>query len=272
MLDYLSNEEGRAKLEPIDHLYLMYLMLRKAEDHGITDSRLTLSKRLDCTPETIRNSRKRLVRAGYITVERRKGRSSAVSINIANIPAEARLRSKITTEAKSIAVHYQTRLRRLGRKKFGKYFLDSQLPSAQSILDSCKGDEALATAIIDYAVNSPVSKKFARKSLYELWSRWRKVKSAFDAANAVVPVPIAVIEPTPSDPTTQRKFKWVNGAFKYSDDLDGPDVHGLEVMRCLSEMDLEAYGDVFFRISTKAEVPLAEALRMIEGSEEEKAV
>jgi hypothetical protein len=195
--DFLSDESKPTELQPVDLLYLAYLMLRKAEDHGITDSKLTLSQRFNCSPRTIVSSRKRLAKIGYISVERRKGRTSAISINTANVPAEAALRSKLTPEAKSIALHYQNLLRRLGKKKFPKHFLNNQVPSAQRILDNCEGNETLATSVIDYAVRSPVCKNFARKSLYELFSRWEKVKSSFHAANAEVLVPIAVIEPTP---------------------------------------------------------------------------
>jgi hypothetical protein len=280
--DFIDNRSKPAKLKPIDLLYLTHLMVRKAEDHGITDSNLTLSQKLNCDLKTIVRSRERLVKAGYITAERRKGRSSAVSINTANVPAEATLRSKLTPAAKSIAAKYQTLLRRLGKKKFPKYFFDNQVPSAQRILDSCGGNETLAASIIEFAVKSSVHRRFARKSLYELFRRWQKVKSAFDATNAVAPVPIAVIEPTPpvpippvepiaAPPPSQRNLKWEKDAFKYADDLNGPDVSFDEVDRRAETFGLEVWGSTFLKRDTGTEVPLEEAVPLFESYEERKA-
>jgi hypothetical protein len=209
--DLLSNESKPAELQPVDLLYLAYLMLRKAEDHHITDSNDTLAKRFNCDQKTIVRSRKRLVDAGYIAVERRKGATSAVSINIDNIPAEATLRSKITPAARNLASRYKNALGRLGKKKFPKHFLSNQVPTAQRILDSCGGDEEFASQVIGFALGHRDFLKKSRKSLYELFSRWEKVKSAFDAqrqtqavpAAPVVPLAEQVVTPTPvRDPLT----------------------------------------------------------------------
>jgi hypothetical protein len=93
----------------------------------------------------------------------------------------------------------------------------------------------------------------------------RKVQLVPKTADDGQLVPDGSLAETPPYPTRGVGLKWVNGAFKNADDPNGPDVHGLEVVRRLAEKDLEVYGDVFFCISTKAEVPFVEALELIEG-------
>lgn len=187
--DFLSNETKPEYLEPVDIIHVIYLMARKAEDHGIIDSKLTLSKRFNCSPSTVVRSRERLQKAGYIGVERRRGRTNSTAINVENLPAEATLRSKITPEAERLAERYCAGLIKLGKKKFSKYFKSNQIPTAQRVLDSCQGDIVLATNLIDHALDNPTHSKKAKKSLYELFGRWSKVQQTYADANPPTTAP-----------------------------------------------------------------------------------
>ena len=179
--DFLSASKP-PKMTPVDVLHICYLTLKKAEDHGITDSLQTLARAFGCDLKTVQRSQERLVKHGWLSRIRRRGRTSELSLNIENIPHEAALRVKITPEARQLALLYQLGLRKhFGRKKFPKYWLENQALSAQRILNECAGDLALARKILGHAVSHPLHRGKSKKSLYELFGRWPKIMVTYAA-------------------------------------------------------------------------------------------
>jgi hypothetical protein len=195
LLDFFNDEEKPNDLGPFDLLIMVYLISRKGEDHAITDSLQTISRRLNCSVKTIERAVENLVSKNYLTRTRRRGRSSELSLNFAAIPCEAPLRLKISEDAGRLAVWYKLELskRRL-RTKFGKRYISQQEPSAQRILDKCDGDMALAKKKIDHALGHALHRNKAKKGLYELFGRWPKIAKTFLESQPITP-------PSPIEPS-----------------------------------------------------------------------
>jgi len=183
-------------MTPVDILHVIQLTIRKAEDHEIFDAQKTLADAFCCDVKTIVRSQQRLAKLKWISRPQRKGRTNALSLNIANIPTERLLRTLITPTANELAMHYQRGLQRRGRKKFPNAWFSQQTLSAQRILDRCGGDIRLAAIMIKHALDSPIHQRKAKKSLYELLGRWRKVEQTYGAENPAQLNPIQVAQET----------------------------------------------------------------------------
>jgi hypothetical protein len=195
--DFLSDENKPADLGPVDLLQMVYLMLRKAEDGGIVDSQQTLARRLGCSVKTIGRSQKLLAsKVEFIARVRRKGRTSELTINVENIPAEAPLRLILTEEATRLAAWYKGELKKRHRKKFQKRFTEHNMVTAQRILNDCGGDVDLAKSLVEFALDPGMYRIAAMKGLYTLFERWPRLKRSYAARHPEAP-PIAPPVPSP---------------------------------------------------------------------------
>jgi hypothetical protein len=165
---------------PVDILHIVRLILSKAEDHPVFDSQQTLAEAFGVDTKTIVRSQKRLVKVGWLSRPARKGRTNALSLNFEQIPAEEPLRLKITPTAKKVAGIYYNALKKRGRKKFHKHWVEQQTPSAQRILDRCGGDLAVVSAILDHALTWPTHKAKSAKGLYVVVGRWEKIMKTYN--------------------------------------------------------------------------------------------
>jgi len=215
--NFLADEHKPQDLEPVDLLFMVYLMLRKAEDGGIQDSQQTLARRFGCSVKTIWRSQNRLKsksNSDYIACVRRVGRTSEVSLNVENIPAEKSLRLLLSEEATRLAAWYKGELQKRHRKKFPKRFTEQNTPTAQRILNDCGGNVDLAKRLLEFALGPSMYRKAAMNGLYKLFERWPKVKRSYAAYNPDLPsIPEPQSVPTPV-PTVENLTKIVAAKFK----------------------------------------------------------
>lgn len=213
--NFLADEHKPQDLDPVDLLMVVYMMARKAEDGGITDSQQLIARRMNCSPLTIGRSQKRLkAKANYITCVRRKGRTSELTINAANIPAEEPLRILVTEEATRLAAWYKGELQKRHRKKFQKRFTEHNAYTAQRILNDCGGDVDLAKRLIEFALDPGLYRKAAMQGLYRLYGKWPRLKNSYRAGNPESP---PMPEPQPgipeSAPTIENLTKTLAARF-----------------------------------------------------------
>jgi hypothetical protein len=177
---FLSSDKP-ADITPLDILQMIHFMTCKAEDHDTFYSQQTLARMFNVNVRSIARSQQRLASANidWLARPQRRGKPNAVSIKFQNVPAEEILRLKITAEAQQIAVRYQIALQKLGRKKFPAQWLKQQFPSAQRIINDCGGDIELAARMIGHALHNPQHSRKAKKGLYHLYGRWRKVLKTY---------------------------------------------------------------------------------------------
>jgi hypothetical protein len=109
-----------ASIAPLDILQMVYFVACKAEDHDVYHSQQTLAEIFNTDVRTIARSQKRLAspEIDWIARPQRRGKTNAISVRYQNVPAEERLRLRITDDAKQIAFRYQVGLRKIGRRKF----------------------------------------------------------------------------------------------------------------------------------------------------------
>lgn len=178
---FLASEKP-THLQPVDLLFIIHLMVQKAEDHPIFDSHQTLAKRFNVAPKTVKKAQDRLKadEVGWISCPQRRGMTNALSLNYERIPGDDILPTKVTNEAKTLAHRYKTALIKWRvRRKFPKAWLGQQFLSAQRILDAVSGDMEIATALVSHALNHPNHRKAAAKSLYNLFGRWDKILTTY---------------------------------------------------------------------------------------------
>jgi len=212
--NYFADENKPSGLGPVDHLLMVYLMSRKAEDGGITDSQQTLARRFGCSVRTVSRSLELLQQSKYASRIRRKGRTAELILNVENIPAEAPLRLRLTEEATHLAAWYKIELKKKHRKKFPKRFTEQNTATAQRILNDCGGDVDLAKRILEFALGPCMYQRAARNSLYKLFERWPKVKNSYRAYNpGSPPIPEPQAVPTMPDLTVQSLSKSVAAQF-----------------------------------------------------------
>lgn len=169
--------EKPAGVTAIDILQIVHLLSKKAPDHPVYDSQLTLSQYFGCDIQTTRRSQDRLSKLGWLARPQRRGKTNALSLLYQNIPSQEIIRRKITPQAKQLAFAYKQALQ--GRKRFPKGWLDQQHLSAQRILELCSGDERLAATLIDFACLHPTFGKRSRQSLYQLLRLWKKITASY---------------------------------------------------------------------------------------------
>ena len=204
-LSHLHNlfftEKKPADLRPIDMALLTYLMLRQTEDHFINDSQLTLANRLGCERRTIAESIERLCGMGWIVRKtprdwnekthrntRSIGKPAGLSLNMNKLPkpADRTKHSSPSQDAVNLAAHHTTMLKNLQTiKRQPKGFGKQQEYAAQRIIDQVGGFQ-LAASMIQFAINDPRFRNAAYKSLYEIRTRLRAIKLAYDAAQRAV--------------------------------------------------------------------------------------
>jgi hypothetical protein len=166
-----------------DKLLVGYLIQRRAFDHPVNDSQLTLSKILKCSLNTVARSLERLASPGigWITKAKRQGHSDGIALVHENLPLAENDRLQITEAAKKLAGKYQQALIKLGRKKYPKGWLSLQVVSAQRILNDCDGEFRLACSILSHALRSPAHRLSSRKSLYHICVRWKHIGATYAA-------------------------------------------------------------------------------------------
>lgn len=178
---FLATEKPTS-IGPVDVLHVITLMVRKAQDHPVFDSQLTLARSFGCELKTIARSQKKLAspKIDWIARPQRRGKTRALSLKFQNLPGEEPVRRVLSREAGQLAVRYRIGLQKyLRRKKFPKQWLKQQEPSAQRILNECGGDLELACAMVGHALAHPKHKRKAGMSLYNLLSQWKKVKQTY---------------------------------------------------------------------------------------------
>lgn len=168
------SESKPAHLIPIDLNVMAYLILRRCEDHEITDSYLTIAQRVCADPRSIPRSLERLKKLDWIAVRRRRGTSSTISVNADSLPAAQPIRDKITPEAKRLVGLYMPEVQK-ERKRLPKNWHTRQFPSAQRILTLCGGDLGTAWEVIRVALMLPKFKKRAHTSLYHVLLSWKSL-------------------------------------------------------------------------------------------------
>ena len=178
---FLASPSKHPDLKPIDILIVAHLMTRKAEDHCVWPSHLTLARMFNTDDKTVSRSLVRLTRVGYVSQQHRKGRTSFYALNYEVIPGEESLKTKISQPAKALAAKYQMLLQKKGRKKFPKLWLSQQFLCAQRIIDKCKGDAEVALKVIEFALAQKMFQKRASKSLYNLFRLWKQIAPAYNA-------------------------------------------------------------------------------------------
>lgn len=179
---FLASPSKHPDLKPIDILLVAHLMTRKAEDHCVWPSHLTLARMFNTDDKTISRSFSRLTKVGYVSQQHRKGRTTFYALNYEVIPGEESLKTKVSPEAKALAAKYQMLLQKRGRKKFPKTWLAAQCLTAQRIIDKCKGNPATALKAIEFALATTIFQKRASKSLYNLYRLWRQIVPAYNTA------------------------------------------------------------------------------------------
>ena len=176
----ILSQEQSSDLGPVDKLFLVYLLAHKAADHYVSPSQQTLARYFGCDARTVLRSQDRLTAKGLIAAIPRRGMTNELTVNVEAIPAEAKLKSAITEEARQLAFKYQAALRRhMGRKRFPKLWLQHQFFNAQRMIDDCAGDAERAKALIGFALSQPEFRKRAAKSLYNLFALWKRVKTRY---------------------------------------------------------------------------------------------
>ncbi|HEY4381914.1 MAG TPA: helix-turn-helix domain-containing protein [Acidobacteriaceae bacterium] len=178
---FLASPSKHPDIKPIDILIIAHLMTRKAEDHCVWPSHLTLARMFNTDDKTISRSLTRLTKVGYISQQHRKGRTSFYALNYQTIPGEESLKAKISQPAKALAAKYQMILQKKGRKKFPTTWLGQQFLCAQRIIDKCKGDAESALRVIEFALAQTTFRKRASKSLYNLFRLWKQIAPAYNA-------------------------------------------------------------------------------------------
>lgn len=178
--NFLRSEKPPS-ITPVDILQIVYLMLRKAEDHDVFDSQQTIAKALNSSTWSVKRSQEKLERLGWLSRPQRRGKSNALSLRYQNIPAEEALIRQITPQARKLALGYKAALSKC-RKKFPAQWLPQQFLSAQRILDLCSGNEQAASNLINYAFSHPQHARRARQSLYNLLGRWKRLVQDYSAA------------------------------------------------------------------------------------------
>lgn len=178
----LFSEDKPPSFTPLDNLLMDYLIHRRAIDHEIRDSLLTMARRLGCSDrKTIAASLKRLEGAAWITSRGcGKWNTHAIQINFDRLPACANVREKISKEAGQLAVRYKGHLERNGIRKFHKNWLKRSEPSAQRILTQCGGKIGskleIAQGVITWAFEQPHWKRLLmRGSLYHVERFFNKI-------------------------------------------------------------------------------------------------
>lgn len=178
---------------PVDVLQVIFLALRKTGDHAIYDSQQTLATGFCVDLKTIARSQKRLSspKLNWINNTRRRGKTSALSLNLSNIPQAKSVLTNISPEARTFAAQYQHTLQNgvpsatgvKKRKKFPKGWLEQQFFSAQRILDECSGDVIVAAQMATYALfNAPVPiRRKSAMSLYHLITCWKQIRTGYNA-------------------------------------------------------------------------------------------
>src|ERR1035437_3230876 len=78
---FLASPSKHPDLKPIDILIVAHLMTRKAEDHCVWPSPLTLARMFNTDDKTVSRSLVRLTRVGYVSQQHRKGRTSFYALN-----------------------------------------------------------------------------------------------------------------------------------------------------------------------------------------------
>lgn len=179
----LFSEDKPSKLTPLDVAVLSYLVLRRCQDHEIFDSQFTLATRLCAETKAVARSLKRLALLKWITlINRGKGRTKGVALNVDKFPALQPVRDRITDEARWLAREYVKELVKVEpRRIFPKGWVDRQFPSAQRILTACGGDVQLAYSMMGFAFMNRDLMKRARKSIYNLLTIWPMVTRAYKA-------------------------------------------------------------------------------------------
>ena len=178
----LFSEDKPSSFTPLDISLMDYLIHRRAIDHEVRDSLLTMARRLSCSDyRTIEASLTRLEKAGWVTARGcGKWNTRALQINVDAIPALAPVREKISKEAGQLAVWYKGQLERNGVRKFHKNWLKRSEPSAQRILAQCSGKIGsgidIARGVITWGLEQPHWRRLLmRGSLYHVERFFNKI-------------------------------------------------------------------------------------------------
>ena len=218
ILAFAASAKKPDQLELIDITLVMYMLARKAEDHPIFDSHLTLASNFHVDPKTIQRSQQRLERLNWIARQQRRGKSCALTLLYENLPFSEPQYTEITDAAKQLAVRYQLGMQKHRiRKRFPKGWLAAQHISAQRILNRCDGDSELAAKIISHALSHPMHKKTAKDSLYKVLARWKRVTTTFAAKGQPAQNATSV------DATTARQIAdegWIEQSRKESQEVN----------------------------------------------------
>lgn len=195
----LFSENKPEQLRPLDIALLTYLIVRQTEDHFIHDSQLTLANRLGCERKAIADSIKRLDALGWIVSKKswqwnektqRKtrsiGKTVALSVNVAKLP-QALDRSKHSgpsPEAVRLAADHTKFLVGLGLSaRQHKNFEGQQQHAAQRLIEEM-GSYEFALDLLNFSDYDDRHRSAVRKSLYEVRTRLRVIRPAYDAACA----------------------------------------------------------------------------------------
>lgn len=184
-----SSENKPTSLLPIDILVADYLICRRAVDHQISDSCLTIARRLNVSrPQTIAASFCRLEKTGWIITQGRgQCKSKLIQVNYKNLPACAPVREKIGKDAGELTVWYKGELERLKGplmstvRKFRKDWTARNEPSAQRILDRYHGNVPLVKELIHWGMYQPNSRQKSMRSgsLYHIDMSIATVEKAY---------------------------------------------------------------------------------------------
>lgn len=174
--------EKPAKTEPIDIALVIYLLQRRAIDHAVWDSQLTLSGQLCCSVDHIQRSLKRVSRFGWIVRSKRHGHSDGLTVVLDKLPQGTATRIQVTTAAKKLALQYRDAVTKKWRRKLPKGWLTQQFVSAQRILNRTNNDWNLAVRVISHAFQTPPFAAMTKKSLYHLCKPWDRIVTSYEAS------------------------------------------------------------------------------------------
>jgi hypothetical protein len=168
----------------------------KAIDHDVDFSQGTLGNIMQCTERTISRTQDRLSKLGWINAPQ-KARFSTIpqSVSVISLPIAASEKLNVSDTAKRLALAYQQFLKKAGRKKYPKGWIERQFYSAQRILNDID-DPQQAARLLTFAVRDPRFCKLSRKSLYHmvgLAKRWRSLKRAFQEHERAMAQPTAAV-------------------------------------------------------------------------------
>lgn len=178
-----------------DVLMVSALIAMKAIDHEVQFSQGTLGNIMRCTEKTVSRAQERLTKLGWLnTASKGKFNTIRQSVSVASLPIATTDKLSVSDTAKRLAMAYYEFLKKAGRKKYPKGWLERQFYSAQRILNDID-DPQQAARLLTFAVRDPRFYKLSRKSLYHvvgLAKRWKAIKRAFQEHER------AMAQPTPA--------------------------------------------------------------------------